>query len=203
MLTNKEQTNEGLFPIPHERATLNPWCFDYIDFPTNIEELVQDIQAGEVWIISDGSYNPARQFGTAAWLLEGKLSKLQISGTVITPGDATELSAYRCELAGILAAITVINEIALSHDLSASLTLFCDCESGIDKAFFNFKPTLHDASHDLLKAIHYKRSKTRITWTGAHVSGHQDEIMDFEQLDRPSQLNVIVDQMAKDFLSSI
>jgi hypothetical protein len=42
-----------------------------------------------------------------------------------------------------------------------------------------------------------------IRWSGEHIKGHQDEDIPFEQLSWPSQLNVIVDQIAKDFLSTM
>ncbi len=134
-MTDTDETNEN----SKERTTLNPWCFDHVNIPLNTDALLHEIRAGAVWIISDGSYDLTRHYGTAAWALECKLSKQRIFGTVITPEDVSDLSAYRCELVGILAAITVINAIAFSHDLSAALTLHCDCETGIDKAFFNYK----------------------------------------------------------------
>jgi hypothetical protein len=170
--------------------------------PTNTEALIQEIKEGEVWLLSDGSFDPTRRYGTAAWILEGKKSRQRIYGTVITPGEASDISAYRCELAGILASMTVFNEIAIIHNLNASLTIYCDCVRAIDKAFFNYKPAqLQDASQDLLKAIHHERLSEHIKWTAKHIRGHQDDTVPYEQLDRPSQLNTIVDHMAKQFLS--
>jgi hypothetical protein len=108
--------------------------------------------------------------------------------------------AYRSELASILVARTVINALASFHNLNATITLHCDCERGIGKAFSQFRPIqIQDASHDLLKAIHNKLSQSHIKWSGAHIKGHQDNTVPFDKLDHPSQLNVLVDKMAKDF----
>jgi hypothetical protein len=180
---------------------LNPWCFDHVDFPYSYEPLLQDITNGKVWIISDGSYNKKLHCGTAAWILEGKTLNKRILGKIITPGSASDLTAYRCELARILAAVTVINAIAFTFNVKVSLTLFCDCEKGIYKAFQeNSSIQLHDACHDILKAIRYELSFEQIKWSGAHIKGHQDDTIPFDKLDRPSQLNVLVDHMAKEFL---
>lgn len=69
----------------HDNTILNPCCFSFIDIPSSYAPLLHDIQQGMVWLISDGSYNPTSQHGTAARLLEGTMSTLQISGRVITP----------------------------------------------------------------------------------------------------------------------
>jgi hypothetical protein len=179
----------------------NLWCYEYLDIPSHYVPLINDIKNGEVWIISDGSYDPASQCGTAAWIIEGT-STLQITGQVITTGAKEVQSAYRSELTGILAAITVISNLAYYHSLNMALTILCDCEKGIQQVFYSSKPiTLNDSCNDLLKAIRHKISCPHIRWSGSHIKGHQDDSVPFEQLTRPSQLNVIVDIMAKEFLA--
>jgi hypothetical protein len=96
--------------------------------------------------------------------MEGISSNLQMSGRVITPGQASDLSAYRCELSGLLAATTVINAFARFHKISTIATIHCDCISGLEKAF-GVKPiTLQDPSHDLLKAIRHELIHPPIQW---------------------------------------
>jgi hypothetical protein len=152
-------------------------------------------------LVSDGSYHPIKHQGTAAWILEGTKSSIQIIGRVVTPGHDTTQSAYRSELAGILATITVLNTLLSFHKITSTLTLRCDCETGIHKAFdLRHKPTLQDSSYDLLQAIHYELSHTNITWQYMHIKGHMDDTINYNDLDRPSQLNVIVDYIAKAFL---
>jgi hypothetical protein len=113
----------------------NRWCFDYVDIPKDYELLLSDMMEGQVILISDGSYSPSDNYGTAAWILEGKLSNLQMSGRIVTPGQANLQSAYRSELAGILAAVSVISALAKFHSVNTAITLLCDCEKGLEKAF--------------------------------------------------------------------
>jgi hypothetical protein len=60
---------------------------------------------------------------------------------------------------------------------------------------------LQDSCHDLLQAIHYEVSNTNISWQYLHIKGHMDDTIHYNDLDRPSQLNVIVDYIAKAFLN--
>jgi hypothetical protein len=138
-----------------DRLGLNPWCYEFLEIPSNCDRLMQEIEQGPIWLVSDGSFNPSMHTGTAAWILEGISSKVQISGKIITPGEPTDQSAYCSELAGILATVTAINFITTYYNVTGTITLHCDCEKGIEKAFnLNRIPTLQDSSHDILKAIH-------------------------------------------------
>jgi hypothetical protein len=181
---------------------LNPWCFDFLDFPVDYEPLLIDIQNGHIVLISDGSYHPELRKETAAWILEGTSSHIQLSGRIITPGVEEDQSAYRSKLAGILAAIRVINALLAYHNINPTIMLQCDCEAGINKAFdLETIHTIRDSNHDLLQAIQHELTFSSADWAGTHIKGHQDDDTRFDQLDRPSQLNVLVDKMAKSFLT--
>jgi hypothetical protein len=65
---------------------------------------------------------------------------------------------------------------------------------------YNSIPSLHDSCHDLLHAIHHEIKSYKTQWLGKHIKGHQDNDKPFNDLDRQSQLNVIVDCLAKEFL---
>jgi hypothetical protein len=109
------------------------------------------MRCGNINLVSDGSYYSSHSVGTAAWIIEGSVSGIQITGAVITPGGASDQSAYRSELAGILAAISVINALAKFHNISTNITIHCDCQKGLDKVFnLSSMPNLNDASYDLL-----------------------------------------------------
>ncbi len=140
----------------------NRWCYDYVDIPQDYEPLLCDLTKGQVILISDGSYNPKNNYSSAAWILEGKTSSLHFSGRVITPGQAEIQSAYRSELAGILAAVSFINTVAAFHKITTSVTLLCNCETGLEKSFSRKPLTLKDSSYDLLQAIHYELTHTTI-----------------------------------------
>lgn len=183
--------------------TTNPWCFQFLHIPQSYEPLLQDIRSGSLWVVSDGSYHPTHQFGTAAYILEGTQSRINITGAVITPGASSDQSAYRSELVGILAAVSVVNALASFHQITAKITIHCNCQTGIVKALnLKNKPSLGDASFDLLQAIQHEIKNSPISWQGRYIKGHQAEYSSFEKLDRPSQLNVLVDHMAKEFLNT-
>lgn len=93
--------------------------------PACYEGILEDIIHEEIWLVSDGSYHPSLKFGTSAWILEGMKSKIRITGKAITPGQASDQSAYRSELAGILSAILVINELAIHHKLQSTISIHC------------------------------------------------------------------------------
>jgi hypothetical protein len=94
--------------------------------------------------------------------------------------------------------MTVLNSLASFYDINGTITIHCDCKSAIAKAFgYPQSIKLQDASHDLLKAIQHEKTSKQIKWSGMHIAGHQDDNIPFEQLDRLSQLNVLVDQQAK------
>jgi hypothetical protein len=109
---------------PHK---YNQWCFDFLHIPSHYESIIQDLKDGAVWLVSDGSYHLTLHYGTAAWILEGSTTNIKLIGRVITPGQASDLSAYRCKLSGILAAITFINTLASYHEVLSEITIQCDC----------------------------------------------------------------------------
>jgi hypothetical protein len=150
----KPKAYESFHELLQDIDRPNSWCYQYVHLPSTYDSLLLDIQEGQVILISDGSYMPQDNFGTAAWILEGKRSTLQISGRVTTPGQDITQSAYRSELAGILAAITVINALASFHNIHSSITILCDCEKGLEKTFSNRTLSLQDSCYDLLQAIH-------------------------------------------------
>jgi hypothetical protein len=180
-------TGQVLFPAPNTSPSTfaeylslsrqtNSWCFDHFSLPSNYEEILPEITTGDILLVSDGSYHPTKHQGTAAWILKGTKSSIQIIGRVVTPGHDTTQSTYRSELAGILATITVLNTLLSFHKITSTLTLRCDCETGLRKAFdLSHKPTLQDSCYDLLQAIHYELSHTNITWQSMHIKGHMDQ----------------------------
>jgi hypothetical protein len=93
---------ESFHELLQDKDRRNSWCYQYVQLPLTYDSLLLDIQDGQVILISNGSYMPHDNFGTAAWILEGKRSTLKISGRVTTPGQDNMQSAYRSELAGIL-----------------------------------------------------------------------------------------------------
>jgi hypothetical protein len=79
---------DSFHELLQDKDRRNPWCYQHVQIPLTYDSLLSDIQDGQVTLISDGSYMPHDNFATAAWMLEGKRSKLHVSGRIITPSQA-------------------------------------------------------------------------------------------------------------------
>jgi hypothetical protein len=200
-MTAEEQHKEYncLYSFIQDKALRNPWCFEDVTIPEFYGPILEDMKQGNILVISDSSFQPSYKRGCAAWILEGTTCQQQITGRVITPGGDEDHSAYCSELSGILAALSVTNRIAKFHNITFPAVLMCDCEIGVERSFGTTRLTIQDPCYDLLTAIHDELSDSLILWSGAYIRGHQDDSIQFNQLDRPAQLNVLVNKMAKDY----
>jgi hypothetical protein len=57
-----------------DRPALNLWCFEFLDISSFSDCLLQELEQGTIWLVSDGSFNPSTHTGTATWILEGIFS---------------------------------------------------------------------------------------------------------------------------------
>jgi hypothetical protein len=103
-----------------------------------------------------------------------------------------------------LATLVVTNKIWEHYNiLEGSIEFGCDGLSAITTGFSSTVTlSVKTPNYDLIAAIRYQRKHSHLQWKVRHVKGHQDETQDFRLLDRWIQLNMIVDRMAKDHLSS-
>ncbi len=89
-----------------DKAVNNPWwCFENVTIPEFYRPILEDMKQGNILVICDGSFQPSVKRGCATWILEGTSCHQQITGKVVTPGSFEDLSAYRSEISGILAAL--------------------------------------------------------------------------------------------------
>jgi len=157
-----------------------------------LSDLKGDIQQGYGYIVSDGSFS--QEAGAAAWIIEGRTASARIIGTMITPGNPTDHSSFRSELAGIYGALCTLEALDLGPT-TQSCRVACDGKSALDR-IQSTHPILPTEPHaDLLQAI---RSKTNagicIQW--CHVKGHQDGTTP-TVLTRDAWLNIEADLLAK------
>jgi hypothetical protein len=169
----------------------------------NMQLLGNYIRRGEIILVSDGSFNPELQLGTASWVLESVNKKLQITGSLIMPGESEYQCSHCSELSGLLGGIQYVNEICAKLKITQGKSkMGCDGEGAIVMV-----SQLHDKinssrSHfDILGAIHSALWHSPISWTFSHVKGHQDSYLDYTDLTRIEQLNVYADELAKKKLS--
>jgi len=61
------------------------------------------LSSGLGYAVSDGSFKDER--GSAAWIIEGPMLALRLTGQVYTPGHATDHSSFRSEVVGIIGTV--------------------------------------------------------------------------------------------------
>ena len=160
----------------------------------------QAIITGKIRAVSDGSFRKEEKYGTAGWIVEDTHRQIQLSGTLITPGQEDDQCSHRSELSGLLGTIANINHLCTRLNIkSGSMELGCDGEGAIKSIEDNYKIIKTNRKHfDLIQAIKEAREKSPISWTFRHVRGHQDDIKEYDDLNRWEQLNVQADTLAKE-----
>ena len=78
-------------------------------------DIIVCLRNGTAIGVSDGSFK--EEFGTASWVLENADGTQRIQGLLITPGFHSDQSAYRSEISGLYAMVTVIDSICKVWDL--------------------------------------------------------------------------------------
>ena len=153
-------------------------------------------------IATDGSEQNAK--GSFGWVLSTE------SGSIFASGQGTafgaEISSFRCEAYGILAALQFI--IILRHYYhiphpNNHVIWWCDCRSLITQIKSNHtslaNPNRHKlAEHDLECAICYTLPLVSVNIKFAHLKSHQYDNLPLHSLPLPYRLNRIADKLAQD-----
>ena len=191
--------NQGL----QQECQRLPHCNNFLDDLDSIdshslESIAQAIKDGNLRMVSDGSYLETHRNGTAAWILEAPNGS-STSGRMIIPGAEAVQGSYRSELGGLYGALLHTYFISQRCNITTgNVTLGCDglgAVNIIEKAFKTTKSNMEQ--FDVIRAINTLRAKCPFKVRLKHVKGHQDDSMNFYNLDRWAQLNVLVDSMAK------
>jgi hypothetical protein len=173
-------------------------------FPPHPDHLILAIQEGRAHGACDGSYMPAlaSELGTASWKIEDPQSRQAMQGTVRTSGAATDVDSYRSELQGVHAMLLGLLAFCTYHHITdGSVTLGCDNLSCVRHGQYDWRKVPLSIAHvDLVRAIRVIKSKLPIKVHFEHIYGHQDDYLSFDNLPRLAQLNVEMDQIAKDQL---
>ena len=168
----------------------------------NLEKIGQSIEEGSLKIVSDGSYLESYKVGTAAWILETP-EGISTSGRMIIPGHKQSQGSYRSELGGIYGSLAHVDLICKHLQIdNGKITLGCDGLGAVKIIEREFEVTkCNMGQFDVIRSINRLRKKTTIRSSLRHVKGHQDDNINYYQLDRWAQINVLVDTMAKQKLS--
>ena len=167
--------------------------------------LAEAIRNNRAIAVSDGSYSEELGKGTASWMITTNDRINYVTAGAISPGQQQIQSAYRSEILGILGILEEIHSICKKRKiLSGGVAIFCDGLSALqvveklDREKLNSRYT----ACDLLSACVALKERIPIELTFIHVHGHQDENEEIHKLSLPSQLNVLMDGLAKDLLKT-
>lgn len=198
--------NHNLHEHPYTpRLRYNGWMMNSVTETQNSHpHILHAISTGTLRIVSDGSYDPITNTGTAAWIMEDESALHQLSGSVSVPGDKTSQNSHRSELTGILGGIIHVSNLCHQYGItSGNIQMGCDGKGAVDTSNDSYSTILTKRKHfDLLQAIHTAKSLSPLNWTFFHILGHQDKHTAFEDLPRNAQLNCIVDGLAKEQLAA-
>jgi hypothetical protein len=169
------------------------WSGNWEGNEGTVIQVASDIANGNGFAACDGSYKEGK--GTASTVVEGKSAGPKIYTSVMVPGDTEDQSAYRSELAGILATIQMVNAICEYRGVQqGSITICCDGKSALFQSFHE-NIQVDTAQFDILVQSRAELKKSPVRWTYKHVLGHQSVF----PLDRAGTLNDEMDIKCKRF----
>jgi hypothetical protein len=162
---------------------------------------------GELYCVSDGSFDPKIGIGSNAWIMTNEAQQFSMLGAGPVDGDPSKMSAYRPELHGILANLIILNTIASTYviPVGSPVTLVCDNEAAIielDKILTAADHVIDplQTDYDLLLEIQGEVTLSTAKFTAKWVRGHQEGKVNLCDLDFLAILNINCDKRAKAYL---
>ena len=111
------------------------WSLALSQFPENGATVAEAIRQGSAQGVCDVSYMPnvARHLGASAWIIEDpQRQDTPCSGVCQTPGEISDVNAYRAELHGVLNLLLALKAICSFHAIrERSVRLGCDNETAV------------------------------------------------------------------------
>jgi hypothetical protein len=191
-------------PFAFSEHSNTGWLLREAETAVNIDVIKHSIEEGTATAVSDGSFSASEQRGSAGWIIEDDDQLQSIHGQIECPGSPTSQCAHRSELSGILGIITHVNYLCKRHNIQAgSIKIGCDGLGAIQSVCSGIHAKSSFKHFDIINSITKSIQNSPLHWNFFHIKGHQDDFLTFDQLDRPAQLNTIVDDSAKNKLSSL
>jgi len=176
------------------------WLWDSLKLEGDENWILQSIQAGSIYAVTDGSYLKELypDICSAAFVLECQQGRGRIVGSFVEQSSAA--CAYRGELLGLMAIhLILLAANRTQPQLQGNVTIFSDCLGALNKVALlppNRIPSRCSHS-DILKNIMINCNGITFGLSYFHVKAHLDEDWDFHLLPIPAQLNCRMDAMAK------
>ena len=179
------------------------WLWEDIEITGDEEWIIHSIRDKSCVAVTDGSYMPTAVPGacSAAFILECSRGRGTITGSFVERSPTA--CAYRGELMGLMAIHLILEGVnRISPGLPGEVHLFSDCLGAIGMVEHIPAPRIPTrCKHsDVLKNIMVNCGGLPFTVAFSHVAAHQDDTTSFHLLDRPAQLNCLMDTKAKEAL---
>ena len=185
-----------LMSLQHSETTR--WCTDHWKLEGQLPLLASSLFKGIGLCISDGSYTRTDSMCTCGWIIYVS-PQLYLEGGGRIPGCISDDSAYRGELGGMLAILTIIAilEEHFTPSLAYTLDMGCDNDSALDRTINSSRQYLNCTwkSYDLLTAMVKMKEPLKLQPNLITVAGHADELG--RTLTLAETLNVRADEIAE------
>ena len=142
------------------------------------------IVAGTASIVSNGSLNPESLIGpagtsTVVLAPSTKCSaKFYAKGNNWVTGSGEDQSAYRSELAGVIAALTILDVLVCHDDITeGDVTIALDGDSALIQSGGNWPLSVDQLSFDCLQVIRAWIKLSPLKFSFRYVNGHQTSIL--------------------------
>lgn len=182
------------------------WLLTEVERLESIFKIIQGLKNGSTVGVNNVSYKWEIAMGTAAWRIEVPDTDEFIEGKCISPGAKHLQSAYQSELVGQLAILHTIHDICQFHNISSGqLTLACDDKTTLNMTKFKaVKIVSPKQKHsDIVGPMVKLRDALKIDVNCVHVTVHQGDWVEYNDLDRLVQMNICMDLEAKEFMEKI
>ena len=150
--------------------------------------------------VTDGSYmaDIMPDACSAAFILECSQGRGSITGSFVERSESA--SAYRGELMGLMAIHLILEGVQrTSLGIPGSVSIYTDClgAKGRVEHIPSARIPAKRKHADVLKTIMITCQGWSFRTSFHHVKAHQDDNIPFQLLDRPAQLNCLMDEKAK------
>jgi len=186
--------------IEHLHRTLADWIWDDLEVTGEADWVLQAIQDGTCTAVCDGSFMPdlVPNACSAAVILECSRGRGTISGSFVE--RSTSACAYRGEMMGLMAIHLILEgSDRVRPNMTGGVSIHSDCLGAI--GMVEHVPSSRIPTRckhaDILKTIMVNCQMFPFSIQFHHVRAHQDEVVPFHQLNRPAQLNCLMDAKAK------
>jgi hypothetical protein len=192
---------EHMFDTPYtlDKGTDTAWILQDTRTDDHQHDIFIDIRNVTARAVSDGSFLPHHKIGAAAWIIESYHSNYSHDGRVLCPGPTKIQCSHRSKLMGLLGMVYHIHKICTVHNIAdGQIEIGCDRMGAITAITSHVSLICSSWKHfDLISSIRKLMQQSPIKWTVRHIPAHQDDEIEFNNLNRWVQLNVIVDAGAK------